>query len=384
MITPALRIEGLRADHGAGDDTVTAVDGVELTVDRGEFLSILGPSGCGKTTLLRAVAGLHRPRAGTIDIGDHRVFGEGVDVAAERREVGMVFQSLALWPHLTVAETVSFPLEVVRRRARSTAASRADRVHSVLETVGLAALADRPSTTLSGGQRQRLALARALITEPDVLLLDEPFSDLDAPLREATRLEVKLAQQRAGVTVVLVTHDQDEALSMSDRVAVMRGGRFLQTGTPDEVYHRPVDDFVAGFVGRSTLLSGRMRGSNAVETTLGTLSIRAARPGGPAVDAGRGNDVCVVIRPEDLALVGPDQPGAWPGVVETVQFRGGFVHALVRVGATSLVAQARADGFTATVAPGDHVHVLVSDVVATALGQPVDASAHGLEGEHLS
>jgi iron(III) transport system ATP-binding protein len=231
---------------------VTAVDGIDLHVADGEMVTLLGPSGCGKTTTLRMIAGLEVPDDGCIGIGDMPVYdrAKSLNVAPELRNLGMVFQSYAIWPHMTVYENVAYPLRM-RRVARSDSRQLVD---GVLAQVGLAGLGDTPATNLSGGQQQRVALARALVFEPQVLLLDEPLSNLDAKLREHMRFELRIMQRRLGVTALYVTHDQEEALTLSDRVVVMSNGRIEQMGTPTEIYERPATRFVAEFIGKANFL----------------------------------------------------------------------------------------------------------------------------------
>jgi iron(III) transport system ATP-binding protein len=227
---------------------LTAVDHLNLDVQEGEFLTLLGPSGCGKSTTLRLIAGLERPNEGTIKLGD-RIMSSGesrVFTPPEKRGMGMVFQSYAVWPHMTVAQNVGFPLKL-RRVPR---AEQQERVSNALRMVGLEGLESRGATQLSGGQQQRVALARALVHNPSVLLLDEPLSNLDAKLREQMRLELRLLQRRLQITTIFVTHDQAEAMVLSDRIIVMNHGHVEQIGGPDEIYERPNTRFVMDFVGR--------------------------------------------------------------------------------------------------------------------------------------
>src|SRR5215471_19765246 len=237
-------------------DGVIAVDGISFSVDRGEIFTLLGPSGCGKTTTLRLVAGLEEPDDGEILIEGASVAAprEGIFLAAEKRRLGMVFQSYAIWPHLSVFENVAFPLRV-RRESFDVVQQR---VRQALETVGLAGLADRGATQLSGGQQQRVALARALVYEPAILLLDEPLSNLDAKLREQMRFEIRELQKKLELTVLYVTHDQHEAMTLSDRIAVVHRGRFDQVGTPTEVYETPSTSFAAEFLGRTVSFEGKL------------------------------------------------------------------------------------------------------------------------------
>jgi iron(III) transport system ATP-binding protein len=278
---------------------------VSLEVRAGELVAVLGPSGCGKTTLLRLIAGFERPDSGSIEAGDERVAGNGSFVPPERRRVGMVFQDYALFPHLTVERNVAFGLE---RRPR---AERRTLTRTTLELVGLQHKARRYPHELSGGERQRVALARALAPEPEVVLLDEPFSSLDASLRADLRREVELILRDAGATALLVTHDQEEALSLADRLAVMRDGRLVQIGAPEEVYARPADRWSAQFLGEVNVLSGVARGGG-VETDLGVFDMPGA--GGPP-----SGSLHVAVRPEQLEL--RSDSGGNAEVVER-EFRG--------------------------------------------------------------
>ncbi|CCG04253.1 ABC transporter ATP-binding protein [Blastococcus saxobsidens] len=279
--------------------------GVDLHVPAGGLVALLGPSGCGKTTLLRLVAGFDDPDSGTVVLGDRVVAGSGRGVPARRRGIGFVPQEGGLFPHLSVAGNVTFGLPRQRRRDRG-------RVRELLDLVGLdAALADRSPHQLSGGQQQRVALARALAPEPSLVLLDEPFSSLDATLREDTRQAVSAALIAAGATALLVTHDQAEALSMADQVAVLRGGRLVQLSDPRTLYQRPADLDVAAFVGESVVLAADVRDGRA-ESVLGSLAVTGPAGPGPAR---------VLLRPEQLRLVAPVGPVP-RGRVRSVDFYG--------------------------------------------------------------
>src|SRR6478609_5561991 len=255
---PHIEVENLEVYFGA----VPAVRGVSFTVLHGEQLTLLGPSGCGKTTTLRAIAGLEKPVAGEIRIDGAPIYSAARDihVPAEKRGLSMVFQSYAIWPHMTVFDNVAYGLRV---RGEEAAAIR-DKVMQALALVQMQALADRRASQLSGGQQQRVALARAFVFQPSVLLFDEPLSNLDAKLRADMRIELRDLQHRLGITSVYVTHDLEEALAMSDRIAVMRDGVIEQTGTPDEIYRLPRSAFVADFVGSANLIRGRLRTDLAV------------------------------------------------------------------------------------------------------------------------
>ncbi|HEV7658096.1 MAG TPA: ABC transporter ATP-binding protein, partial [Mycobacteriales bacterium] len=281
-------------DPDSGGARVRAVDDVSFTVEDGEMFTLLGPSGCGKTTTLRSVAGLEKPDAGRIAVDERVLFARDpaggappVDVAVNRRGLGMVFQSYAIWPHMTVFDNVAFPLQVRHRGVRTTPkAEIAERVERVLEVMQLGEYVGRRAITLSGGQQQRLALARALVTRPPLLLLDEPLSNLDAKLRESLRFELKRLQRELGVTSVYVTHDQTEALALSSKIAVMRDGKVQQIGRPRDVYERPESRFVAEFIGSSNFLPGTVVSAGAGELTVQTGSGRLSLASPLALAAG--------------------------------------------------------------------------------------------------
>ena len=279
-----------------------AVDGVTLAVHPGELFAVLGPSGCGKTTLLRLIAGFERPDRGSVTVGGRRVADESTWVPPERRKIGMVFQDYALFPHLTIERNVAFGC---RRGDR-------DGPRRALELVGLQHKADRHPHELSGGERQRVALARALAPGPDVVLLDEPFSSLDASLRADLRREVELILRDAGTSAILVTHDQEEALTLADRLALMRDGRIVQVGAPEDVYAQPAERWAAQFVGEVNVLPGVLRGDS-VHTDIGSFDLVC-----PAGGAGRGS-VHIAVRPEQLEFRTGREPNA--EVVER-EFRG--------------------------------------------------------------
>ena len=292
--SPALRAEGLSRHYGG----VTAVDDFSLEVAPGEFCAILGPSGSGKTTALRLIAGFERPDGGTLELFGEPVAGGSTFVAPDRRDVGMVFQDYALFPHMNVAENVAYGLRGGVRSSRE----RRDRVREVLDLTGLTGLAERSVHELSGGEQQRAALARALAPGPRMLLLDEPFSNLDASLRERLRLEVREIVRRAGATAILVTHEQEEALSLADRVAFMWEGRVEQSGTPEAIYREPETLHIATSIGDAIVLSCRARDG------------RVRSPFGEHAAPTDAAECVVVIRPEDV-LIGPAGDPGVPGEV---------------------------------------------------------------------
>jgi iron(III) transport system ATP-binding protein len=284
-----------RTEHEA----VVAMDDLTLEVESHSFFTLLGPSGCGKSTLLRCVAGLETPDFGEIVIGNNVAFSsaQGINVPANRRHIGMVFQSYAIWPHMTVFKNVAFPLEVQRKP------NVRERVLNALAMVELDKLADRYASQLSGGQQQRIAFARAIVAEPDVLLLDEPLSNLDAALREQMRAELRNLQDRLRITTLYVTHDQEEALSLSDRIAIMRNGRFVEIASPEELYNKPKTVFTARFIGSANIVEGTVkgrdgpRGAAEIATPFGT--VWSAAPGAATAEA----DVTLFIRPERIRPV---------------------------------------------------------------------------------
>jgi spermidine/putrescine ABC transporter ATP-binding subunit len=315
----AVRLDGVTKRFG----DVVALHEVCLEVRRGELITLLGPSGCGKTTLLNLVAGFLVPDDGEIAIDGERV----TDLPTYRREIGMTFQNYALFPHMTVASNVGYGL----RARRVAKAETARRVAAVLDLVKLAGLEERKPRQLSGGQQQRVALARALVVRPKVLLLDEPFSALDRNLRGALQVELRDIQRKLGVTTIFVTHDQSEALSLSDRIAVIAQGRIRQLGTPDEIYRRPVDRFVASFVGDVNVLRARlerMDGATAV-VTLGRT--RMTVPARTLQGAASGAVVDLFMRPEDMHLAAQGAAVAASGIVATQIYQGGHVDLYVDV-----------------------------------------------------
>ena len=315
-----VRLERVRKTFGA----VVAVDDVSIDIPRGSIFSLLGPSGCGKTTTLRLIAGFEQPDRGEVTIRANKVTA----VPPYRRDFSMVFQSYALFPHLSVAENVSFGLRMRRvpRHERATA------VREALDLVQLGAHADRYPRQLSGGQQQRVALARAIIVKPAVLLLDEPLGALDKMLREEMQVELRSLQQRLGITAVFVTHDQEEALTLSDQVAVMRNGAIEQMGPPREIYERPRNEFVAGFLGASNFLDGtvlaRDHAGAIVETAAGRIPASA--------EAAVGSKVRIAVRPERVR-VGPAGSEGLPARIRDIVYRGPITHLYMDSAAGSLL-----------------------------------------------
>jgi ABC-type Fe3+/spermidine/putrescine transport system ATPase subunit len=337
---------------------VHALEGVSFDVRPGELFTLLGPSGCGKTTTLRSIAGLERPDEGTITVGGRVLFdrARGVSVPSNARRLGMVFQSYAIWPHMTVFDNAAFPLEVLPRRRRPGRAALEQRVREVLERVELGDYADRPATKLSGGQQQRLALARALVMEPRLLLLDEPLSNLDAKLRESMRFELKRMQRELGLTAIYVTHDQSEALALSSRIAVMQAGRIVQIGKPREVYEHPNCQFVADFIGVTNFVPGTVAaaadGRYRVRTGDGDLWVTAT------LDLAVGSEVTMSVRPECIALSleAGNAVNEWHGRIVNRAFLGDSVDHVVGVGKTELRNRSNP---AQSIAPGTDVYLTI-------------------------
>jgi len=315
-----LRLEGVSKHYGE----VQAIRDVTLDVADGEFVVLLGPSGCGKTTTLRVVAGFAEPSAGAVVLGEREI----TRLPPWKRNAGLVFQNYALFPHLTVAQNVAFGLEM-RKIAPAESASR---IGDVLRLVRLEHLAGRLPRQLSGGQQQRVALARALVFRPDVLLLDEPLSNLDAKLRQDVRVEIRELQRQLALTTLMVTHDQEEALTMADRLVVMQDGEVRQVGTQQDLYERPRDRFIASFVGRSSFLEGEIEAPGHFRSAGGlALACTATTAAGPAT---------LALRPERLLIEAAPQPGvdnSLPGVVEFVSYLGATVDMHVRISAKERV-----------------------------------------------
>jgi ABC-type Fe3+/spermidine/putrescine transport system ATPase subunit len=322
-------VRGLRKQFGR----VVAVDNVSFDIAEREFFSLLGPSGCGKTTTLRCVAGLESADSGTIEIAGRTVYcaAERLDVPPNERAIGMVFQSYAVWPHMSVFDNIAYPLRV--RRMPRTRIN--ERVRYVLRVLGMEDMEERRPSQLSGGQQQRVALGRALALEPSVLLLDEPLSNLDAKLREQMRAELKLIQRESRLPILYVTHDQVEALAMSDRIAVMCAGHIHQLASPEEIYRRPATAFVLDFIGNVNYLPCEILNVANGAVTLrwhGQGTITLERPTYIPVE----REALLAMRPEDLRLVSPESDGAMPGRVVLRAFHGAGFEYRVQLGRTEL------------------------------------------------
>jgi iron(III) transport system ATP-binding protein len=349
-----IRIENL-SKHYAGADGPAALHGLSLDIADNRFVTLLGPSGCGKTTTLRLIAGYMRPDSGSIKVDERLLSSPDGVVPPESRGMGMVFQNYAVWPHKTVFENVAFGLQV-----RRTAASEiAIRVAKMLEQVGLAGYEKRLPSELSGGQQQRVALARSLVVEPAILLLDEPLSNLDAKLRERMRVELKQLQRRTGITFVYVTHDQAEALALSDDIAVMHQGKLQQFGPPREIYARPANRVVADFMGQVNFIPGHIVNASdgmALVTVVGGLSMSLDCPA--ALRAG--TDVDIAVRPENLRL--SSSAGDFTGRVAEVTYLGNQAEYVVAAGDLRLRVQTHP---TQVFASGDVVAVEFDPALCT-------------------
>ncbi len=333
-----ISIRGLRKWFDSPRGRVEALRGIDLEVAEKEFCVLLGPSGCGKTTTLRCVAGLERPDAGELELAGTvaNSAAQGIYVPTEKRDIGMVFQSYAIWPHMNVFNNVAFPL--IKGRHRIPKEQIAEKVRAALKLVQLDGLEDRPATDLSGGQQQRVAMARAMVTEPKILLMDEPLSNLDARLREQMRVELKKITKAVGVTTLYVTHDQAEALSLGDKVCVMHNGEILQIAQPHEVYARPASLFVAQFVGEMNFVKGHVTGPSQVECALGTLSLTV--PQGISVSS----PVTLAIRPEHIKVnAAGSSIAGWSGNITSKNYLGDTALLEVEVNGITLLAKLAGD-----------------------------------------
>jgi iron(III) transport system ATP-binding protein len=316
IMTATLDVTELRKQFSIGRP---AIDGVSFAVPTGEIVVLLGPSGCGKTTTLRCVAGLEHPTSGEISIAGHLVSSpaRGILVPPRLRDIGMVFQSYAVWPHMTVRQNVIYPL----KHRKITRADAGRKVDEVLELVGLSEFADRPVVALSGGQMQRVALARSIVYRPQLLLLDEPLSNLDAKLRLRLRDDLRVILKQTGMTALYVTHDQAEAVVLGDRIGVMRDGKLLQMGTPDQIYNRPADLFVANFTGATNELAGTLVGCNG---EFGVIDFGGGRRGEAALlhALNPGDKVRVALRPENIGIGRRDGTNIFPARVLGRRYQG--------------------------------------------------------------
>ncbi len=331
-----VRVSNLLKKYG----DIVAVDDLTMDFGKGTLTTLLGPSGCGKTTTLRCIAGLEKPDKGVVSIDDATVFSQEVNVPPEKRKVGIVFQSYAIWPHMTVFDNIAFPLKI--RHASKQEIDQ--RVKKVMDLVRLTGLSDRPATQVSGGQQQRIALARALVFNPEVLLLDEPLSNLDTSLRDIVRVEVREIQRSLGITTIYVTHDQIEALSISDKVVVLRAGKIMAVGTPKEVYTRPPNEFIASFVGKANVLAGTITSMPGMPTARPGESLAIVETGFGKVRchlhgvarAKVGDKVLVTIKPENVVVSaeGRQNPetNTFSGTVDFVSYLGAFSEVIVEIG----------------------------------------------------
>jgi iron(III) transport system ATP-binding protein len=322
-------------------EVVKAAQGISFDVPEGKLFTLLGPSGCGKTTTLRSIAGLERPKSGEIAVAGTVVYSSDKNtfIAPNRRNFGMVFQSYAIWPHMNVFQNAAFPLDVGNRKFSKKETE--ERVMRVLTAVGLDQFADREATKMSGGQQQRLALARALVMEPKLLLLDEPLSNLDAKLRERMRFELKRMQRELGLTTIYVTHDQSEALALSHEIAVMSAGHIVQIGSPRDIYERPRNKFVADFVGLTNFLDATVEAPEPnnsgyrVNSTIGQLSVTSFDR------FGKGDSVLISVRPEDVELTEqrPNGANVIEGKVDFKVFLGEYMDYQIKVGEHQVLAR---------------------------------------------
>jgi len=332
-------------------DTPPVLEGINIEISKGAFLTLLGPSGCGKSTLLNIIAGLDNPTTGTLELNGKTVFDSntGKKVTPDKRNISMVFQSYAIWPHMTVRENVEFPIRCGSNSSKMTAGERKRVVDYALERVGLSKLADRPAPLLSGGQQQRVSLARALAQRPSLMLLDEPLSNLDAHLREKMQKEIRSIVTEEGITAVYVTHDQKEALSMSDVIAVLNEGKVQQFGTPMDIYYRPKNRFVAQFMGWPNLINATVKevepntGQLVVDSPVGLMTLL---PDTQAERVTKHDRIVVVMKQEDLRLIHPDQRNgevnsfAWPIVRQT--FLGDRLETICKAGGANISVYASA------------------------------------------
>ncbi|HTJ57871.1 MAG TPA: ABC transporter ATP-binding protein [Devosiaceae bacterium] len=357
-----LSVENLEVSYGA----MVAVKDLSFDVEEGEFVSLLGPSGCGKTTTLRCIAGLEASSAGRISIGGDLVAEDGLEVPPEKRDINMVFQSYAVWPHMSVFENVAYGLRTRREPSETIQV----KVGEALQTVGLEGYAHRFGTELSGGQQQRVALARAIVTSPRLLLFDEPLSNLDAGLRERMRFELVELQRRLGKTSLYVTHDQSEAMLMSDRILLMKAGQLVQMGSPRDLYDRPASRFAAEFIGNANIFDGEIAsvaGNAAVLARIGGISIEG-RFSWPE-QARNSGEVLVCIRAESVVRVASEATGVnlFDVEVRTVSFLGATVNCLLQLDGVTLRADLPARH---PPAPGETIRIRIDPEAVTMITEP--------------
>lgn len=347
--TPIAELRGVTKRFGS----LVAVNNMNLSIQAGEFLSFLGPSGCGKTTALRMLAGFETPSEGQVFIGNENVSG----LEPYRRPVNMVFQSYALFPHMTVAQNIAYGLD--QRRPRLQKSDIAQRVERVLDTVRLGEFGGRRIWEMSGGQQQRVALARAIVNQPKLLLLDEPLAALDRKLRKEMQIELQDIQRQLGITFILVTHDQEEALSLSDRICVMRDGEIVQAGSPQDLYDRPTTRYVADFVGTSNFFDGSVKRAANGESAI-TLGNDLTYSGALASDIASGQPACLSIRPEQIRLSRTEVPGSLLATVQNRIFLGEHTEYVVRhkdLGSITALAPRQVDAGLSALGKGDTVWV---------------------------
>jgi iron(III) transport system ATP-binding protein len=364
-----LSVSALNAEYRSSKSkSVRAAIDIAFTVERGRFFTLLGPSGCGKTTTLRSIAGLEKPRTGEISVNGRVVFSaeKNIFMPLNKRNFGMVFQSYAIWPHMSVFQNAAFPLQV-RGMARKEIERR---VGKVLDAVALGDVAARNATGLSGGQQQRLALARAIVMEPELLLLDEPLSNLDAKLRERMRFELKRLQRELGITTLYVTHDQAEALALSHDIAVMNEGRIVQIGAPRAIYEKPATRFVAEFIGNSNFIAGDVMGADGARDVWRVRSVLGDWLAFSQAPLASGAGVTLSIRPENVELsetpfADAGETNLSTGTVEEKVFQGDFTDFKIRAGGLTLLARAHPSLRTPV---GERVHFRVAPDKCAALG----------------
>jgi spermidine/putrescine transport system ATP-binding protein len=356
----AIEVRGVRKVFGAGEAQVAALDTVSVSIRENEFFTLLGPSGCGKTTLLRLIAGFDFPTAGEI-----MLYGEDIaPLPPFKRPVNTVFQSYALFPHMSVAQNIGFGLEMLGKPKDQVKA----RVAEMLKLVRMEALANRRTSQISGGQQQRVALARALAPQPKVLLLDEPLSALDYKLRKEMQIELKRLQSETGITFIFVTHDQEEALTMSDRIAVMSSGKILQVGTPRDIYDRPAERFVADFIGETNFLKAEVTGAANGRATV-KLSSGVEIPASLPAGFSPSGKVTIVVRPEHAHLVAGNEKASLSGIVENVVYLGTDTHFHLKLddGDAFIVRRQNARGGPVDLAQGDRAGIIIGSDAAQVL-----------------